>query len=174
VTIKLPKLTKVAIVAVAFSTVLTMIVTADEFCGYGSFGPHNPYSMSYGMLWNYIQEYENPKLPEHLRPSLRGYEISVGVWFSEQGVATGCGGQVIVRKPYQKGITISQHLEQTITALLCPSIKTWKFRPLTYCSKAVPVTGPIVFRVVGQKFALIEVTDPRFRKGPPPMERKEN
>jgi len=169
---KFSKLTKVAMTAVVFSTVLTPILTADDICGRWPHGPHNPYQMSYGMLWNYIQEFENPRMPEHLKLNLRGYEISIPVWFNEQGVAAGCGGQVIVRKPYKKGVKISRHLEQSITALLCPSIMTWKFRPLIYCSKPVPVSGVVVFRGEEQKFVLIEITDPRWRTGPAPLQRK--
>jgi len=79
---------------------------------------------------------------------------------------------VIVRKPYEKAIKISHHLEKSVTAALCPSIMTWKFRPLIYCSKPVPVEGVVVFRDQEQKFVLVEVMDPRFRKGPAPVERK--
>ena len=161
-----------AITTALLSRLLTLVVAADDFCGRLPFGPHHPYPMSYGMLWNYIDEFQNPKLPENLRQRLDGNEISVGVWFNEQGVTTGCGGQVIVRKPYQKGVKISRHLEQSISALLCPSIMTWKFRPLIYCSKPVPVSGVVVFRGEEQKFVLVEITDPRWRKGPAPLERK--
>ena len=163
----------VAVSTTLLSTLLTLVVAADDFCGRLAFGPHHPYEMSYGMLWNYIDEFQNPKLSKNLRQSLHGNEISVGVWFNEQGVATGCGGQVIVRKPNEKANNISQHLQKSIAELLCHSIMTWRFRPLIYCSKAVPVSGPIVFRVDERKLVLIEVTDPRFRKGGrPPIERK--
>ena len=171
VRMQLPRLTKVVVIVVLFSAALTPILRADDFCGRLPFGPHNPYEMSYGMLWNYIQEFENPRAPENLQHNLRGYEISIGVGFNEQGLATGCGG-VIVRKPYEKAIKISHHLEKSVTAALCPSIMTWKFRPLIYCSKPVPVEGVVVFRDEEQKFVLIEVMDPRFRKGPAPVERK--
>jgi hypothetical protein len=127
--------------------------------------------MSYGMLWNYIQAFENPVLPENLRHKLRGLEISIGIEFNEQGAAASCGG-VIVRRPLQKGIKISEQLERKVTARLCPSIMTWKFRPLIYCSKPVPVRGPVVFRGEEQKFVLIEITDPMWRTGPAPVERK--
>lgn len=171
VSIKLPKLAKVAITALAFSTALAPILTGDDICGRWPHGPHNPYEMSYGMLWNYIQEFENPRLPENLRSSLRGYEISTGVGFDEQGLATGCGG-VVIRKPYQNAIHISHDLEKSVTAALCPSIMRWKFRPLLYCSKPVPVSGVVVFRCEERKFVLVEITDPRWRKGPAPVERK--
>ena len=94
------------------------------------------------MLWNYIEEFENPHLPLQLR-QLLGDEVSVAVLFNEKGVAKSCGGQIAVRrKSYEKAIKISQHLEDGLQAALCPSIMTWKFRPMIYCSKPVPAYGP--------------------------------
>jgi hypothetical protein len=144
--------------------------TQTPVCGSRPVDGSHPYRMSYGELWNYIQEYEDPNVPTELPRELQGNQVSIVVTLDEQGRLTSCTGLRLKTKALQKALTRS--LENKSTEALCSSMRTWKFRPLVYCGNPVPVFGPILFNVRKQRFELVEVTDPRWKTSAAPVKRE--
>ena len=122
-------------------------------CGREDFGKGHPYRMSYGVLKDYIEKSEKHiPLPPALNTSLLDDHVSVEVHFDEIGKVTGCTG-VAVRE-HDRPVPISPETAGQVESALCSSISKWKFRPLPYCGKAVPVSGPVVFIVREKQFEL--------------------
>ena len=53
--------------------------------------------MSYGGIWNLIQEYEDIDVPDDMGSRFDGYEFSVGISVDEHG-RIGCGIQPVLRR----------------------------------------------------------------------------
>ena len=134
-------------------------------CGSEVFDHARPYSMSYGMLWDNVLEYENPTVPAELQHELNGDHVSIGVSFDERGRPSSCFDLSVREDPNQQAISLSPPVKAKATEALCSSIRTWKFRAFRYCGRAVPVRGPLVFIVLDQKFTLQRI-------GTGPVERR--
>jgi hypothetical protein len=146
--------------------------TNTTVCGSRPVDRSHPYRMSYGTLWNYIQEYADPNVPAELQRDLQGHQVSIDVTLDDQGRLTSCTGLRVKTNSLQKVLRVTRSLENKWTEALCSSIQTWKFRRFVYCGKPVPVLGPILFNVRKQRFELVEVIDPRWRTSAAPVKRE--
>ena len=133
-----------------------------------------PYRMSYGMLWNYVQEYENPVVPKEVQHELRRAHVSVAVGIDDAGRPATCGGLMVSKGSNWRMVSVSSMSKESTIQALCSSIRSWKFRRLLVCEKPAAYTGPVDFSVQPDKFELIQVTDPLWIRGPGPMERKQS
>ena len=129
----------------------------------------NPRNMSYGGIWNQIEEYEGGSMPDELGSRFDGYELSVGVVVDEHGRIAGCGFQSMLRRPSQKALHLSGNLLRRLSEPVCSSIQTWKFRPFRVRGRPTGFSGPIVVKIERQRFVLIPSN---WQYNPPPVERK--
>ena len=134
-------------------------------CGRESFDHTHPYRMSSLLLWDYIQEYENPVVPTELQRELKGDRVSIAIRLDERGSVSSCSSLIVWEEPNQPAIHASAPVKEKTTETLCSSIRTSKFRQFRYCDKPVPVVGPVVFIVLDEKFKLQQI-------GPTAKERK--
>ena len=111
--------------------------------------------MSYGVLKDYIKTRDkHTMVPTDLKDSLVDDVVSVGVSFDEQGKVTSCGDVVIRELSSDRTRSAVPVTKERIQSVLCSRISRWRFRPLLYCGKSVPVSGSVVFAVVDREFEL--------------------
>jgi len=131
----------------------------------------NPASVSYGVIWNLIQEYEDIDVPNDVGSRFDGYEFSVGISVDEHG-HIGCGIQPILRRRQtEAGLQVSDRLLRRLATAVCPSIETWKFRPFLVDGRPRAFFGPVAVHIERLKFVLADI-DPLWKHGPPPVKRK--
>ena len=145
----------------SLATLATFLLWAAlPVCGQSpSAAIHNPHNVSYCVMGNLIEEYENAEVPRDLAEQFDGYDVSVGVAFEKPGQIV-CGYQPSVRKPKEAGIELPKETLSKISAPLCASIRKWKFRPFFYNGKPAPVLGPVVVHIQNRKFTLVTLTPP--------------
>ena len=124
-------------------------------CGHEAFGAGHPYRMSYGVLKDYIKRSDKHiMVPTDLKDSLIDDVVSVGMTFDERGKVTSCGGIVVRETPGDRTSSKVPARKDQVQSVLCAQISKWKFRPLLYCGKFVPVSGSVVFAVDNGEFHL--------------------
>jgi hypothetical protein len=133
------------------------LVSQTSPCGRESFDQTHPYRMSYSVLWDDIQNYENTALPTELEDELSEKHVSIGIRLDEHGSLSSCSDIVVREDPNQAAVSVSASVKEKARATLCSSIRTWKFRPFLYCDKPVPVVGVLVFIVLDRKFKLLKI-----------------
>jgi hypothetical protein len=98
-------------------------------------------NVTYSLIWNLIQEYDDIDLPYDLRNRFDGYQFSVAIGDDGQGHRS-CGNQPILRRrAVERGLHVSDKLLQRLATPVCDSIKTWKIRPLLVDGRPVTYFG---------------------------------
>jgi hypothetical protein len=133
----------------------------------------NPANVSYGVIWNLIEEYRDIDVPDDLGSRFDGYAFSVGISVDDHG-RIGCGYQPILRRrPTEKGLHVSESLLHRLATPVCHSIETWKFRPFVVDGHPRAFFGPVAVNIERLKFVLADI-DPLYKHGPPPIRRQES